>query len=213
MRISYSLPDSPQSAFRIWIEWVALSSLGPLIGVFINVTFLYYSDVSDIAAVIYIIFLIFPGILLGIAQGFFLRSLFPMYRWTLLTAVTYLLFYPVSWFLMVFVKFGFGAGPYGLKNLIAPIIGYSLLSLPMAIAQYFLLRKCFLNADIWILAVPTGSFLTLFLLGCLINYHWIDQFLDSGLLLGAITGVLPAATTGLCLVYLKPSQSEVMAGA
>ena len=222
MRISYSLPDSPQSAFRIWIEWVALPSLGPLIGVFIFFSvFIFVSEV-DIADFIGFFFLIFPGIVLGIAQGFFLRSLFPMYRWTLLTAVTYLLFFPVSWFLMV-LPLGFGAGPYGLGKLVATSIGISLLSLPMASVQYLLLKKCFRNAWFWILAVLAGSFLALFLLVWAFEYQWIGQLFDSfaenyiwllvALVNGAIIGVLPAASTGLCLVYLKPLQSETVAGA
>lgn len=208
MRIFYSLPASPQAAVRMWIEWVALSSLAPLLG-----SVILFSDVvnwGDVDPLIPLFLCIFPGILIGIAQGFFIRSLLPKYLWVLLTAVTYQFLFVSALFVGIVVDLT--TVPYELTSVLSKAATLSLLALLMAIAQRYLLWKYFRNAELWILAVVTGSLLTLVLPYPYAEHQLIEQLLDL-LLFGAILGVLHATFTGLCQFYRKPLQPEMLVGA
>ena len=208
MRIFYSLPASPQAAVRMRIEWVALSSLAPLLG-----SVILSSDVvswDDLDPLILLFLSTLPGILFGIAQRYSFNSLLPMYLWALLTAITYQFFFVSA--LNIGIVVDLSTVPYELTSVLSQAATLSLFALLMAIAQYYLLRKCFRNAELWILAVVAGSLLTLVLPYPCAEHQLIEQLLDL-LLSGAILGVIAVTFTGLYQVSRKPLQLEMLMGA
>lgn len=206
MSIYYALPANPQANVRMRIERIALSSLAPLLG-----SVILSSDVvswDDLDPPILLFLSTLPGILLGIAQGYSFRPVLPMYLLAPPTAVTYQFFFGSA--LNIGIVVDLNTVPYELTSVLSQAATLSLFALLMAIAQRYLLRKCFRNAELWILAVVAGSLLTVFL-----PYPYAEQQKQLlGLRLsGAILGVIPATFTGLCQVYRKPLQPEMLVGA
>lgn len=133
-----------------------------------------------------------------------------MYLLALLTAVTYQFFFVSA--LNIGIVVDLSTVPYGLTSVLSQAAPLSLFALLMAIAQRYLFRKCFRNAGFWTLAVVAGSLLTVFLFYPNAEHKFIVHLLNL-LLSGAILGVLEATFTGLCQVYRKPLQPEMLVGA
>jgi hypothetical protein len=193
---------STRSGLAKWAQWIALTIAGVSLGWALSGAFRF----EEVAAL-----LLLPGLSRGIAQWQFFRPLPKAILWLAPATLTS----PVLG-LVVLSMLGRSYPPELDPPLYARVAVSSLLLALIGLSEFFVLRRWFLHAGLWIPTVTIAWLIAFLLLQAVQaalpettyaspSYSTSSAVLQLGLI-GAFLGAIQATITGALIAYLEPRQ-------
>ncbi len=182
-----------RNPFGLWLAWTAATTLGMMLGYL--PTALLINDVDYGLA--RIIFPLFAGILMGLAQWLVLRQYVTngSHNWVLHNAGGWI----IGYFLAFLLASALSRVPFG------SIISFLLFGLVISIIQWPVLRREIPHLGIWVLANvlgwTLGVFLSQVLMGALVRSIHPSLVLSTLLTVG-ITGLVAGGITALAFILI-----------